>query len=101
PPPPPAVAPPPPPDRERLGPRLGGPGGPVVVAVPTGAGIVLAEVRQQEGAAAARVVGVATHHLEPRALDLVLALGLHLGGGDRGRNIERAGPSHLAVHIPD
>src|SRR5205823_4011049 len=64
-------------------------------------GIVLAEVREQERAAAARVLGVAAHHLEPRALDLVLALGLHLGGSDRGRNVESAGPSHLAVHLPD
>src|SRR5437762_225073 len=88
-------------DRERLVRRLSGGGSAVVVAVPAWAGIVLAEVREQERAAAARVLGVAAHHLEPRALDLVLALGLHLGGSDRGRNVESAGPSHLAVHLPD
>jgi len=44
--------------------------------LPHGPGVVLAEVRQQERAPAARVLGVAAHHLESRALDLALALGL-------------------------
>src|SRR5215475_6165433 len=88
-------------DGERLVRRLRHTGCEVVVAVPARAGIVLAEVREQERAAAAGVLGVAAHHLEPRALDLILTLGLHLGGSDRGRNVERAGPSHLAACLPD
>src|SRR5436305_13184355 len=57
-------------DRERLVRRLIGAGSAVVVAVPPRAGIVLAEVREQDRAPAARVLGVAARHLEPRPLGL-------------------------------
>ena len=50
----------------------------VVVAVPALTGVVLPEVGEQERAPAAGVLGVAAHHRQPRALDLVLAFGLRL-----------------------
>lgn len=37
----------------------------IVVAAPARAAVTLAEVREQEGAAAVSVLGVASHHLEP------------------------------------
>src|SRR3984893_7981568 len=42
----------------------------VVVAVAAGTGIILPEVREQERAPAAGVLGVVAHHPEPRALHL-------------------------------
>src|SRR5215831_14988389 len=88
-------------DRERLGGwRLVDPGGQVVVAVAAPAGVVLAEVREQERAAAALVLGVAAHHVQPRALDLVLALRLRFGGRDSGVDADRAGPANIAVCVP-
>src|SRR5262249_30305283 len=87
-------------DRERLGRGLRRARLAVVVAVLAGPGIVLAEVGEQERAPTAGVLGVAAHHLEPGALDLVLARGLHVRRRQHGRDVEGAGPANLAVRIP-
>ena len=53
---------------------------------------VLAEVGEQERAPAARRLGIAAHHLQPRALDLLAALVL-LAGGVEGL-WQRSAPLH-------
>src|ERR1700754_4250069 len=80
------------PNRERLGAGLGRWEAQVVVARATRAGVVLPEVREQERAPAPRVLGIPAHHLEPRSLDLALALALRPRSGERGGDIHRSGP---------
>src|SRR5690348_14678776 len=72
----------------------------VVVAVSARAGIVLPEVGEQEGTAAAGVLGVAAHHRQPRALHLVPALGLRARRLQRFRDGHRPGPADTAVRLP-
>src|ERR1700744_5412259 len=54
----------------------------VVVAGAAWARVILAEVREQERAPTPGVLGVAAHHLQPRALDLTLTLARRARGGE-------------------
>ena len=69
----------------------------VVVARAARAGVVLAEVGQQERAPAPGVFGVAAHHLQPGALDLALASRPSRRRGERAGEliapVQRARPS--------
>ena len=72
----------------------------VVVTVPARAGVILPEIGEQEGAPAAGVFRVAAHHPQPRALYLLLVLGLCIRGRQRRGDSHRLGPVHVPAGLP-
>src|SRR4029453_14506412 len=78
---------------KRLQRRLRCDGPAIVVAVAARARVVLTEVREQERAAATGVLRIAPHHLEPRALDLVLPGRFRVRGRHRVGDVQRPRPA--------